>query len=1077
MPARPQALPPRLRRTSALSAAIVAAIPALACAATYTWTNNAPGNAVWGVSSNWNPPSAFPGSDAGTLNDIAAITPPSAIGGTLTISYTGVPAPSIGSLTLARGNTINDTLRLSVDAPLTVTGSVTLDSGTANPARLFLDINSSSSLNSITLVRTYPGSGESNVPGLHVKQGTTSAGSLLIGTATSSGFSAVAEVSGGTLTVTGPAFTVGAQNAIQRSALFVDGGTLISTNPAGLVIAQAKVPDLGQSTGRLSITSGTAILPQLTLGGFQDSSFNMPTNNRNDAQFDMTGGALYLGNGGLVAFTGLASPGHSLGSTYVITLGGGTLGAVADWTSSARLSLFNTTASGNATTLRAADPDGAPHNILLSGTLTGAGGFRKTGTGTLTLTGQNNNYSGGTQVSQGTLLVASQLGSPTGTGTITVENGATYGGSGNNATVGSIIVNSGGHVAPGLPGINDNVGILNVNNLTFNPGSFYDVDFTANASANDQIAVLNSSALTLSDPVNITLNQLGQPFSSPGSYTLFTGVSNLVGLPANLHVANQAANTTYQFTQVNTDIVLSITQAGSGPVRGTWFGTVSSAWPAAGNWVGGQVPGAGPGDFATFLPIASNDLVNLNGNQRLAGMEIDSGTNSGYTFAAGVAGSKLLLDNGTSSVTMMVYGGLDSASNDIVLVSNTHIAVSSGAQLLLSGTLSSGTANSTTSLTFTDGGTLVLTGANTYGGPTTISFGTLQIGDGGNSGGLGVGPLLNNGFLLINRSDAFTLPNPINGTGSLIHNGPGATTLTGAAAYSGATTIQAGTLIFGGATAHSVAGIAGPGTLQVAPGATLTSDGVRSASWKVDGTHIVRPNAANAGTSRVNALTIAGATGAWTGKLDLTDNALIVNSPDSASQAALLTTIIDQVASGNAGGTFNGPGITSSTLATPAGAGKSLAIIDAGDLSLTGFRGETGLDANTTIVVISRNGDATLDGKVDALDLNLLAAHWQQPAAAVWSCGDFTGDGKVDALDLNVLAANWQFGVGGGVSGVANFTQINPLTIPEPASTAIFAFGAALLLKRRKQVKNSLEFHLPRVQIRGIYIPNLFLGV
>src|SRR4029078_288890 len=88
---------------------------------------------------------------------------------------------------------------------------------------------------------------------------------------------------------------------------------------------------------------------------------------------------------------------------------------------------------------------------------------------------------------------------------------------------------------------------------------------------------------------------------------------------------------------------------------------------------------------------------------------------------------------------------------------------------------------------------------------------------------------------------------------------------------------------------------------------------------------------------------------------------------------------------------------------------SSLALVDVGDLGLTAYRGQTGLDANSTIVVVAPNGDPTLDNKVDALDLNILASHWQLPAGALWSAGDFNGDGKVDALDLNILSGHWQF--------------------------------------------------------------------
>ena len=49
-------------------------------------------------------------------------------------------------------------------------------------------------------------------------------------------------------------------------------------------------------------------------------------------------------------------------------------------------------------------------------------------------------------------------------------------------------------------------------------------------------------------------------------------------------------------------------------------------------------------------------------------------------------------------------------------------------------------------------GTTVLAANNTYGGTTTISAGTLQVGNGGTSGTLGTGAVIDNGVLAINRS-------------------------------------------------------------------------------------------------------------------------------------------------------------------------------------------------------------------------------------------------------------------------------------------------------------------------------------
>ena len=62
---------------------------------------------------------------------------------------------------------------------------------------------------------------------------------------------------------------------------------------------------------------------------------------------------------------------------------------------------------------------------------------------------------------------------------------------------------------------------------------------------------------------------------------------------------------------------------------------------------------------------------------------------------------------------------------------------------------------------------------NTYSGTTTISAGTLQIGDGGASGTPGTGDVIDNGTLNINRGTDAVIPNQISGTGELARIAPG----------------------------------------------------------------------------------------------------------------------------------------------------------------------------------------------------------------------------------------------------------------------------------------------------------------
>ena len=89
-------------------------------------------------------------------------------------------------------------------------------------------------------------------------------------------------------------------------------------------------------------------------------------------------------------------------------------------------------------------------------------------------------------------------------------------------------------------------------------------------------------------------------------------------------------------------------------------------------------------------------------------------------------------------------------------------------------------------------GVLTLTASNTYGGPTTISAGTLQLGAGGSinqSSGV-----VDNAALTFNRANSFTFTPGISGSGSVTQLGSNTVTLSGVSSYTGPTNVASGEL-------------------------------------------------------------------------------------------------------------------------------------------------------------------------------------------------------------------------------------------------------------------------------------------
>ena len=122
-------------------------------------------------------------------------------------------------------------------------------------------------------------------------------------------------------------------------------------------------------------------------------------------------------------------------------------------------------------------------------------------------------------------------------------------------------------------------------------------------------------------------------------------------------------------------------------------------------------------------------------------------------------------------------------------------------------------------------GSVALTGNNSFTGLTTISAGTLSIGNGGATGAL-AGNVLNNAAVIFNRSDDTTYAGNIAGSGNLTKLGAGKLTLTGSSSYAGTTAVSSGALAVNGQVASSVA---------VASNAVLGGSGIIAGNIGGDG--------------------------------------------------------------------------------------------------------------------------------------------------------------------------------------------------------------------------------------------------
>jgi len=198
-----------------------------------------------------------------------------------------------------------------------------------------------------------------------------------------------------------------------------------------------------------------------------------------------------------------------------------------------------------------------------------------------------------------------------------------------------------------------------------------------------------------------------------------------------------------------------------------------------------------------------------------------SATNTWNSFGASSIATFSAGSDGTGTFTVATNGAINNVGGLTFTSGNVTVGGSGTLNLSQNATVTT-TANGTISaivagafnLTKAGAGTLVLSGTDTYTGVTTISAGTLQIGNGAAAGSITSSVnIVDNGSLVFDSSSNVSYSAVISGTGTITQNGSGTITLSSAGnSESGIINLNAGTI-----------SVVGAGHLGATPGAVVAN--------------------------------------------------------------------------------------------------------------------------------------------------------------------------------------------------------------------------------------------------------------
>jgi outer membrane autotransporter protein len=300
-----------------------------------------------------------------------------------------------------------------------------------------------------------------------------------------------------------------------------------------------------------------------------------------------------------------------------------------------------------------------------------------------------------------------------------------------------------------------------------------------------------------------------------GSGTVFQG--NILAL-ASITMVSGASLSNGRALAINGAVTMDTNQM-NGPAAilpsSIWNGSLSNRWSGLNNWsptLAGDTTGPLVEEANVVFSVTGiapkNENTILDANFTIASLTVND------PVPVSITGPFTLTINGLTGTTVNLGAGLVTINSALALSGLSQlITVNNTAGLVINGTVAS-----TAGLIKLGTGVLTLTAAEPYTGPTLVSVGTLQLGDGtipgtsiSSSSSVTVNPggtlainlastetfgnaVTNNGQLAAIAAGTNTISGAITGTGTVLQDGTGTTILSGTNTYSGGTFFNAGTL-------------------------------------------------------------------------------------------------------------------------------------------------------------------------------------------------------------------------------------------------------------------------------------------